>query len=732
MSSVRALSLLLVVGVLAGLGVAIPPRAGAEALPGPVPTQGPSGLPNGRVYEQVSPQNKHGNEAGGVVFHPPFIVTGIGGNEAVFSTSGTVGESPTGFTEYSIARREPAGWQSHSAIPRGHGTQAVFVTNPQQGLGFNSDLTATLFGAEDAYVPGEKSGIESADAKLYLYNEDGTIEWLGRPIIETPLQYETLSESPAGASPDLKTVYFSYAGILTTADQEPNPGLGGISRAEKSGGRGFYEWHDGTLESAGVLPDGRLDPAGAAPASTVDEFGYSPEVLNNQVSKDAHRAFFVSPDPGAFSAGRPIELYVRETAPDGTHTTALVSRDLLLPETGGLPAGAPDGVLHGAGNGSATYMFATPDGSRVFFESDDSLTADAPVANTVKEYEFDIRTNSLTYLQGVADIQLPCGNCTTHVVQSSQDGSNFIFDRENEVALWHDGSISKISAGTVGTVVRATQTGSDYVFESKAPFEAFGFNNGNGAYSQVYRYDVALNTLDCLSCPPVGTVATGNAELSHAFPGNSNTYRITTGNRGISEDGSRVFFDTPDPLVHQDSNGMRDAYEWDNGTVSLLTTGSSTKDSFFGDNSPNGNDVFLSTIEGLLTGDTDEGYDVYDARVPRPGDQLPPSSVACEGSVCQGPPSVPQLLGAPASELFNGAGNVVAAGSQGQSTSKSKPLTRKQKLARALKACERRKGASARKKCKSRARGRYGAAIASNNGNRKSGGDSSHRNGRGK
>jgi hypothetical protein len=62
----------------------------------------------------------------------------------------------------------------------------------------------------------------------------------------------------------------------------------------------------------------------------------------------------------------------------------------------------------------------------------------------------------------------------------------------------------------------------------------------------------------------------------------------------------------------------------------------------------------------LLPGDTDETYDVYDARIPRPGDDLPPVAVPCKDSVCQGPPSVPQLLAPPASETFNGAGNLAA------------------------------------------------------------------------
>ena len=99
----------------------------------------------------------------------------------------------------------------------------------------------------------------------------------------------------------------------------------------------------------------------------------SAEVLQNQVSEDGHAAFFISPDPGSES-GRPSELYVRLTAADGTKLTELVSRDLLLPESGGQPAGAPTGIPHLV---TQHEFFASPDGSHTFFESMDQLTPDA-------------------------------------------------------------------------------------------------------------------------------------------------------------------------------------------------------------------------------------------------------------------------------------------------------------------------------------------------------------------
>jgi hypothetical protein len=220
--------------------------------------------------------------------------------------------------------------------------------------------------------------------------------------------------------------------------------------------------------------------------------------------------------------------------------------------------------------------------------------------------------------------------------------------------------------------------------------------------------------------------------MSHDYPSGNlgNTFLFISSDRSISEDGSRVFFDTSTPLVPADTNGVRDAYAWEDGVIHLISTGVSSRESFFGDNSPSGNDVFFSTAEGLSPGDTDEGYDVYDARIPRPGDQPIPAVVPCEGEVCQGPPSVPQLLSPPASEVFDGAGNLTTP-APSSSHSAPKPLTRAQKLTRALNACKRQKGVRKRAKCRSQAQKRYGAkAAAKSHGAHSS--ENRHHNGRSK
>lgn len=738
-------SLLVTLSVVAcavSVEATLPRYAAAEAVPGSQSTEGPSGLPDGRAYEQVSPANKYGSEAGAPISKTaPYIVAGTGGDEAAYFNTGPLGETPAGFDFYSIARRGAGGWQSHAAVSRGEGFQGAFRTDPAGGLGFSAEMGASVFGAADVFVPEQEPS--GPTPHLYRYSESGLVQWIGKPTGAAPLKFEGF-DGPhtgelAGASPDMGTIYYSFEGAITAADEEPDPALGNVSRAQEirtmndSGtpprsNDGFYEWHEGVLEAAGILPDGHLDPYGAVAANTPDASDYSAESLQNQVSEDGRDAFFVSPDPDSGSE-RPVELYLRHTAGDGTHTTVLVSRDLLLPEVGGLPAAAPSGVAASSNNeGGYSYVYASPDGSHAFFESPDQLTAGAPAGNSVKAYDFDTHTDTLTYMPGVADLPAPTA---AHPLQSSHDGSTLLFVREDTLDVWSGGKVTEVASleGGFGRVELArAAAGGIFVFQSNAPFAKFGFNNGNGEHEEIYRYDVDSNALDCVSCPPAGSSPSGNAAFSHAFQSSNlgETFIVTSGNRGVSEDGGRVFFDTPDALLAQDTNGKRDVYEWEDGALYLLSTGVSGEESFFGDNSPTGNDAFFSTAEGLVSGDSDEGFDVYDARVPRPGDQVPPSQVPCEGAVCQGPPSVPQLLSAPASESFSGTEGLAPV-PPGHPTSKS--LTRKQRLATALKACKRRKNKHKRAACEKQARRAYGAKSAAVQGH--STADRRH-NGRGK
>jgi hypothetical protein len=645
----------------AALTVAFPISAQADATIAPSPIAGPPGLPDGRVYEQVSPANKHGSAAAPPVgLEPPTMVAEPGGDGVAYSVDAAAfGETKSGSQSFIVAKHVGQGWANDGATPRSFGEQCL-LCDRAESIGFSADLTRVFYRAQAEFVTGAPR-----DAALLYEPGNGSTTWLNPPPFSGPRAFET-----AGFSADMSTFYFSAS----------------------SGG--LYEWHEGVLSIAGILPDGSVDP-NALPAGlpllheSVPPTSITPADLRNQVSADGTHAFFVSSLGGT---GAP-EVYVRERAANGTESTALVSRDMLLAPLNGLPAPAPDGALElefpsefvtgGEGSGGegpsepkSGYTYASPDGSRVFFASGDRLTSTAPGGGGM--YEFDTATDVLTYLPDVG---------AAPILVSSQDGSRFIFSSATGLSLWSEneagGTVTAIGPFAIDGEARAAADGSVFAFETSAPIAGFNnggshlATNGTGPYpnQEIYRYDVSAGSLSCVSCPPAGVVPSGNAYLSHDVP---NTATAPAGevlirSSGLSLDGSRVFFDTPDPLVPQDTNTAplqstaegevesgRDVYEWENGQVFLISSGTSSRDSYVGDESADGDDVFFSTAQGLSPGDTDEGYDVYDARVPRPGDRPPAAAAPCAGDVCQGPPSVPVLLGAPASATFSGLGNATA------------------------------------------------------------------------
>jgi hypothetical protein len=719
MSAVR--SALAAAFLLLVASLSLPGAAGAYATIAPPPKASTSsGLPDGRVYEEASPANKHGYQAGATALNPELpteiqvlpALASADGDAIAFGSSGPAAEvDSSGLNATFVAERTSQGWKSHSTTARGlnqTGGISLLIQSPVW-LDYSPDLSHFAYAVTAADVAGAPA---VGSGNFYLMGSDPLAEpvWLLRGAEMTALEEQPGTEL-VGMSPDASIVYIAYNGRLLPQDS---------SRA----GWGIYEYHEGALSEVGVLPDGSLPPEGAMPAATDtslhERYGLgenNPASLDNQVSEDGRRLFFM--------AGK--QLYVHETEADGSARSVLVSASQL---SGHVGEAAPDGVAlfrnltknaapSGTEESAPTYAYAAPDGSHVFFQSVDQLTNEAPGGIETKVYDFDVDTGSLEYLPNIK---------LGGIVTAATDGSSFVFESlagaVPELDRWSagpaGGSISPIvqlpGGGFVGPG-RLVANGTVLVFQAAAPIA--GFNDAGS--EQIYRYDIGNNELSCVSCPPAGVTPSGNAYLSPldqyadrfglSVPGP----RIVNDTRGVSSDGKRIFFDSPDPLVSRDTDGNLDTYEWENGEIFLISSGTSANYSLFLDNSQSGDDVFFATSDELVQGDNDQGFDVYDARVPRPGDTPPPSAVPCSGDVCQGPPSVPQLLGAPPSATFDGAGNIASSSAgrtQMKTKSAPKPGSRSQKLARALKACRRNRSKHKRVVCERQARRRYPAAKA--------------------
>jgi hypothetical protein len=111
-----------------------------------------------------------------------------------------------------------------------------------------------------------------------------------------------------------------------------------------------------------------------------------------------------------------------------------------------------------------------------------------------------------------------------------------------------------------------------------------------------------------------------------------------------------VFFESKSRLVPGDVNDQYDVYEWRNGRLSLVSTGTGEKGAYYAGNGATGRDVFLETPERLTWQDVDGVMDIYDARVgggvPEPQPGTPCGALAGQ---CQPPPAAPPAAAPPAS-----------------------------------------------------------------------------------
>ncbi len=294
-----------------------------------------------------------------------------------------------------------------------------------------------------------------------------------------------------------------------------------------------------------------------------------------------------------------------------------------------------------------------------------------------------------------------------------------------------------------------------------------GYNNNDANTGQpdeeVFLFDAETGHVVCASCNPSGAQPVGVHDvqesgegrnllidrlgiwstetedvfshwLAASVPGwtNLDDRESLYQSRYLSNSG-RLFFNAADSLVKGDvNNGKADVYQYEptgvggcaspnttDGCVALISSGKSEHETAFLDASESGNDVFFLTASSLIPSlDTDNAFDVYDARVcsgAEAEEACPPTALPspppCNGEECRAAPASQPSFGTPGSANASGSGNIAAQVLGTKAASKPKPLTRAQKLAAALKTCKKRYKSSKKKRaaCEKQARSRYGA-----------------------
>ncbi len=317
---------------------------------------------------------------------------------------------------------------------------------------------------------------------------------------------------------------------------------------------------------------------------------------------------------------------------------------------------------------------------------------------------------------------------------------------------------------------RVSSDGEYLAFMSDQPLTGYDNQDANSGLpdEEVFLYERDQERIVCVSCNPnpevrptgvFDTINAGEGEtgllvdpLSSVWPdrwlaGSILGWTPTSNQTNPYQsryllDNGRLFFNSADALVghdvehrvenaegHQYQVGVENVYEYEpqgvgscqlaGGCVSLISAGGSEHESAFLDASSSGSNAFFLTSQQLLSSDHDLNFDVYDARecgeagcLPQP----PPPPGPCSGESCRSvsPPSAP-VYQPGATSTFSGPGNAGTHVVEGEQKKKTKTLTRKQKLARAVALCRKRYKHSRRKRvvCERRANRAYGAKRAS-------------------
>lgn len=712
--------------------------------------------PDCRAYELVTPPNEFsaqaveaecGNGSGEcdlektlrVVFAAP------DGNRLAFSTKDVFPGSQSGGLDY-LATRGSAGWSVSDVIP----PQNYYVRRkpcaPLQPTGYSEDLSGYVFtassggicGLEPELIGGEPRG---GTRNLYLRNNiDGTYQLIDiTPPGATPAEANLV-----GASADFSHVVFTEKATLT-----PDA---------LAGANNLYEWSTGHVQLVSLLANGTpvdgsfttISKDGSRVLFTAGGDLYARVHGTETVQLDTSQAagsggggtFIAASDDGSrilFSDDASAALTADTVPGSGTN---LYLYDFSAPAGQRLSDLTPVNSV-----GAAAFAGLSKDGSQVLFSDDASaaLTAGTVSGSGPNLYLYDSGAKRLADLTPTGDAELE------RVVAVSEDGASVYFEaagiltgsqtnQRGEVAisghpnlyLYHAGATTFITPNGPSDRVRSSVNGAYLAFESSLSLT--GYDNIDQSTGEpdleLYFYNAAANSLACASCDPSGEPPTaGGAVLRGAFSGAGGHAFEDRSARNLTENG-RLFFNSDEGLLPSDTNGIggcsaptglpscTDVYEFEppgvgtcaeaGGCVFLISTGTSSRGTFFIDASTDGSHVFIRELQKLVPADTQEdAATVYDVRanggLPEPA--APPPCITADA--CRAAPAPqPSIFGAGASQTFSGAGNLVAV------LPATKPKTaaelRAEKLAKALKVCRKIKSKKNRSACDKRARKKYG------------------------
>jgi hypothetical protein len=506
----------------------------------------------------------------------------------------------------------------------------------------------------------------------------------------------------AGASSDFGHVIFEANDALTPATPVAPPAVDGEPVANN-----LYEWLNGELRLVNVLPGNVTIHPGAVfgSGSTFSTAAGDPD-FTHAISTDGSRIFWTNEENH--------RLYVRENGDEtakiqdtgGFFTASADGSKVLLSDGHLYDLETEESVdLTGKQGGFAGILGTSEDLSTVYFVDTAKLTSEENGEHDVAQAG---QYNLYYWNSGVSVFV-----ATLNPKDSFNGGALGLVD----------GNTSDWAASPSDRTARVSNDGRYVTFMSFAEITPYNNNVPSGecikgvgaACAEVFEYDAASHRLACASCNPTGERPRGSSVLGLIAPGSGFLPQPSN----LSQNG-QVFFNSLDVLSPQDKNpGVENVYEFEPGGVGtckreggciyLISSGTGETDSGFVNATPSGSDVFFTTRSQLLPEDQDDLVDLYDAR--ENGGFLPinqppecTTSETCQGASSSSPP-----VETPLSTRLSGTGNLTpAVTSPPPPPVPPSPLTRAQRLAKALAACHKQKGGKKqRAACETRARKLY-------------------------
>ncbi len=678
---------------------------GAAFMPAPA-----LAIPEGRVYEMVSPLYKGGYGVNVLRAVAP------DGESVAFASQGAFAEAPSSpaLNEY-LSRRGASGWSTTPLMPPASILPSILGNAPED---FSPTLDYSL--AEGRLGPNLGAAEKRHEVVFLLHPSDSAHVAEDFPVAGMVLKPAT--EPPEGAGePGYEGASSNFSHILF-GENPVEPMLPAATEAKADQLYDLVTSGEGApaLRLVGLNDSGELINPNC-PVALGTESGANSHF--NAVSADGSEIFFTtSPNRSGGNCernhvanpGNPETVFVRV---DGTRTLQVSA-----PVTGDCVGGAP---CASAVQSRVEFKGANENGSCVFF------TTSQPLVTGDTDSGFDLYAARIGNAGEAGEVCAPNAGGTSgaevaSMVQVSHDRNvGEAADVQGVVAISPDGSrVYFVARGVLSEGVNArgqspvrgadnlyvdeTGSGGSPVFvadlcsgsgesgeardvrcpSSVSPsesdtglwlgsagerqtagdgrfllFASYGqlLAGDTDAARDVYRYDAATGALDRVSSGEDGYDANGNNDAFNAAIKPEDGSTAFVGQKGhltfraISEDGSRVVFTTAEPLSSQATNGLENVYEWhiepgwSEGRVSLISTGHSTEPVNEVLMSASGRDIFFATSEGLVPGDTDGAGDVYDARLGGGFPEPPAAREPCSGDACQGPLTNPAPLLVPGS-----------------------------------------------------------------------------------